>query len=186
MYIYVYSISNIVYIYTWAQAVIGDLVDNHVILSNSSTYSHLVTTRRVEDYADGGVIPSEAWRRVEDSSLGPSVVDKRTIHELNVHLHLRRTLTRPTQAHIISGTQLLRCQYMYFCTSKASTSVLESKFTSLPGSFDHRPYSPPAYVSIRQHTSAYVSVRQHTSAYVSVRQRTSAYVSVCQHSQRHI
>jgi hypothetical protein len=34
------------------------------------------------------------------------------------------------------------------------------------------PIPPPAYVSIRQHTSAYVSIRQHTSAYVSIRQHT--------------
>jgi hypothetical protein len=42
--------------------------------------------------------------------------------------------------------------------------------------------APPAYVSIRQHTSAYVSIRQHTSAYVSIRQHTSAYVSIRQHT----
>ncbi len=40
---------------------------------------------------------------------------------------------------------------------------------------------PPAYVSIRQHTSAYVSIRQHTSAYVSIRQHTSAYVRMRPH-----
>ena len=107
IYIYIYIVLDILYIYTWAQAVIGYLVDNLVILPNSSAYCHLLTTRRVED------------RR-----LRLPLVDKRTIHELNVHLHLRRALTRPAQAHIISGTQLLRCQYMYFCTSKASTSVL--------------------------------------------------------------
>jgi hypothetical protein len=33
-------------------------------------------------------------------------------------------------------------------------------------------HAPPAYVSIRQHTSAHVSTRQHTSAYASIRQHT--------------
>ncbi len=66
--------------------------------------------------------------------------------------------------------------------------------------------APPAYVSIRQHTSAhtlspqsmrlgdtapplappaYVSIRQHTSAYVSIRQHTSAYVSAYPISTKH-
>jgi hypothetical protein len=102
--IYIYII---LYIYTWAQAVIGDLVDNLVILPKTSTYCHLLTTRRVED-----------------KRLGHSLVHKHTIHELDADLHLRRALTRPAQTHIISGTQLLRCQYVYFCTSKASTFVL--------------------------------------------------------------
>jgi hypothetical protein len=103
MYIYIYIILDILYICTWTQAVIGDLVDNLVILPNSSTYCHLLTAR-----VEYGRLP---------------LVDKRTIHKLNVHLHLRRALTRPAQAHIIPGTQLLRSQYMYFCTGKASTSV---------------------------------------------------------------
>jgi hypothetical protein len=45
--------------------------------------------------------------------------------------------------------------------------------------------SPPAYVSLRQHTSAYVSIRQHTSAYVSISQHTSAYVSTRQRTRQH-
>jgi hypothetical protein len=97
----------ILYIYTWAQAVIGYLVDNLVILPETSTYCHLLTTRRVED-----------------KRLGHSLVDEHTIHELDGHLHLRRALTRPAQTHIVSGTPLLSCHYLYFCTSKASTFVL--------------------------------------------------------------
>ncbi len=58
------------------------------------------------------------------------------------------------------------------------------------------PSTPPAYVSIRQHTSAYVSiayVSMHASsfplpstppAYVSIRQHTSAYVSIAYVSMR--
>jgi hypothetical protein len=57
--------------------------------------------------------------------------------------------------------------------------------------------APPAYVSIRQHTSAYVSACRcttcsvaesslHTSAYVSIRQHTSAYVSICQHMPAYV
>ena len=56
---------------------------------------------------------------------------------------------------------LLR-QYLYFCTSTASTLSTRSV-----------PELTSAYVSIRQHTSAYVStrsIRQHTSAYVSIRE----------------
>jgi hypothetical protein len=37
--------------------------------------------------------------------------------------------------------------------------------------------APPAYVSIRQHTSAYVSIRQHTSAYVCSNTSTSLQTS---------
>jgi hypothetical protein len=69
------------------------------------------------------------------------------------------------------------------------------------------PLGPPAYVSIRQHTSAYVSIYIHIhigdpncfillgpranqpyrtracmQPYVSIRQRTSAYVSIRQHT----
>ena len=48
---------------------------------------------------------------------------------------------------------------------------------------------PPAYVSIRQHTSAYASIRQHTTASpaapalldISIRQHTSAFVSIRPH-----
>jgi hypothetical protein len=104
IYICIYIIS---YIYTLSPAVIGDLVDNLVILPKTSTDCHLLTTRRVED-----------------KRLGHLLVDKHTIHELDGDLHLRRALTRPAQTHIISGTQLLRCQYVHFCTSKASSFVL--------------------------------------------------------------
>ncbi len=106
LYIYIYIHIYILY-YTWAQAVIGYFVDNLVILPETSTYCHLLTTRRVED-----------------KRLGHSLVDEHTIHELDGHLHLRRALTRPAQTHIVSGTPLLSCHYLYFCTSKASTFVL--------------------------------------------------------------
>ena len=69
------------------------------------------------------------------------------------------------------GTQRLRCQYLYFCTSKASklsTWLLLSSCTcavafasSFTCTFERL---GPQQLSIRQHTSAY---RQHTSAYVS-------------------
>jgi hypothetical protein len=59
----------------------------------------------------------------------------------------------------------LRCQYVYFCTSKASK----------PSTFGVHSYIHSHGVcSIRQRTLAYVSVRQHTSAW----QHTSAYVSI--------
>jgi hypothetical protein len=79
----------------------------------------------------------------------------------------------------------LRCQYLYFCTSKAgvsiSTFVLVTKVNSAAPVVCGRRHLPQ-HVSIRQHTSAYVSIRQHTSEYVSMRQHacrnTSAYVSI--------
>jgi hypothetical protein len=87
------------------------------------------------------------------------------------------------------GTQLLRCQYLYFCTRKAS-KLRESKVSVMHVSA----WQQTAHVSIRQHTSAYVSIRLHTSAdeaaergfdgrlhtsaYVCIRQHTSAYVSI--------
>jgi hypothetical protein len=45
---------------------------------------------------------------------------------------------------------------------------------------------PPAYVSIRQHTSACVSMRQHASACVSMRQHASACVSIRQHTSAYV
>ena len=101
------------------------------------------------------------------------------------------------------GTKLLRCQYLYFCTRKASrlrqverfgdareclaadcirlhTSAYVSRRSS--GAWLRR---QTAYVCIRVHTCAYVYLeaaercfngRLYTSAYVCIRQLTSAYV----------
>ncbi len=99
--------------------------------------------------------------------------------------------------------QLLTCQYLYFCTSKASKLS-----TAVSSEQRDRQQHTSAYVSIRQHTSAYVSIRQHTSAYASIRQQlstavssrrsgivnseyvirqhTSAYVSIRQHTSAYV
>ncbi len=49
----------------------------------------------------------------------------------------------------------------------------------------HPPPSPPAYISIHQHTSAYISIHQHTSAYVSVRQHPSTFALSLHNFQHH-
>ncbi len=103
----------------------------------------------------------------------------------------------------VPAAQLLWCQYLHFCTSKASKVSRQSSGYSqfcacVPElvSIQHTSayvsihassmWNLSAYVSIRQHwpacassmwtSSAYVSIRQHTSAYVSIRQHTSAYM----------
>jgi hypothetical protein len=90
-----------------------------------------------------------------------------------------RTSAHPATA---AAKRLLR-QYVYFCTSKASKM---STCTDGCDLHEHLACEPPAYVSLRQHTSAYVSIRQHTSAYISIRQLTSAYVSIRQHTSAHV
>ena len=65
---------------------------------------------------------------------------------------------------------LLRCQYLYLCTSKASKLS-----TSHAGSWSEWPRRMSRKHSSRcarttcQHTSAYVSIRPHTSAFESLR-----------------
>jgi hypothetical protein len=94
--------------------------------------------------------------------------------------------TSLTMSGLMSRCQLLRCQYLYFCTSKASKlRTFNSTHSSTPYPPENRSdaanfasrwfwtYSAAPQVSARQHTSAYVSIRvirQHTSAYVSIRQ----------------
>jgi hypothetical protein len=77
------------YMYAWAQAVVGDLEDNLVVLPNASTYAHLFTPQF-------------------------HFLHHQTIQNPNVHLHLPRALTGPAETHVISDTHLLRCQYLYF------------------------------------------------------------------------
>jgi hypothetical protein len=84
------------------------------------------------------------------------------------------------------GTRLLRCQYVYFSTSKASKlstwqSARAKRCCAISGCAACIRQHTSAYVSIRQHTSAVLRDKRmrclHTSAYVSIRQHTSAYVS---------
>jgi hypothetical protein len=85
-------------------------------------------------------------------------------------------------------TMLLRREYLYFCTSKASKlSTFEScqhtMAMRLVCSMRHdSSVTLSAYVSIRQHTSAYASICQHATAHVSIRQHTSEYASIHQHT----
>ncbi len=76
-----------------------------------------------------------------------------------------------------------RCQYLYFCTSKASKArELDSKLSTSARSRSSAleceaaaAAAAGALPALSQHTSAYVSIRlrQHTSAYVSIRRRLS-------------
>ncbi len=68
------------------------------------------------------------------------------------------------------GTQLLGCQYSYFCTRTASkVSTAGARLLNIDVGerklLDERADVGTAGPAIRQHTSAYVSIRQHTSAY---------------------
>ncbi len=62
------------------------------------------------------------------------------------------------------------CQYLYFCTSKASKVRVPASNPTL-SSVPTAAAAPKSmsFICIRQHTSAYVSIRQHTSAYGSIR-----------------
>ncbi len=78
-----------------------------------------------------------------------------------------------------------RCQYLYFCTSKASKVSTWLRLVDELAQHQairhygkqllrlHRKH-PRQLPVFRQHTSAYGSIRQHTSAYVSIRLHTSA------------
>jgi hypothetical protein len=137
------------------------------------------------------------------------------IRSVRQHTSAYVSIRQHTSAHLqreILSRLLLRCQYLYFCTSTASNvrgSTKSSTRLCIHGAAaqraDRRIHVVTAgcrrqehlpYVSIRQHTSAYVSIRQHTSAYVSIRQavaptatpatRTSAHVSTRQHTSAHV
>jgi hypothetical protein len=126
------------------------------------------------------------------------------------YVRLRQTGRRIFGLSVSSATKLLRCQYLYFCTSNASKVSTRHRVGGL--SHVARKLPPPhvpASVSIRQRmrlsdvvrqTSAYVSgcgfpplsdrrpeciptdgIRQHVSAYASIYQHTSTYISICQH-----
>ena len=65
------------------------------------------------------------------------------------------------------GTQLLGCQYSYFCTRTASkVSTAGARLLNVDVGerklLDERADVGTAGPAIRQHTSAYVSIRQHT------------------------
>jgi hypothetical protein len=98
--------------------------------------------------------------------------------------------------------QLLRRQYLYFCTSKAS-KLSACRSRSMIPRLEHTPSRhTSAHVSTRQHTSAYVSIRQHTcrsqsmiprlehtdstTLFTCIRQHTSAYVSIRQHTSAYV
>jgi hypothetical protein len=114
-------------------------------------------------------------------------------------VYLRIALEARLSLAAIRPKSDLRCQYLYFCTSKASkvstnTDTCDLSSTGSIGGGRGRlavsPLSSPSSSTlnacIRQHTSAYVSIRQHTSAYVSIRQHTSAYVSIRQHTSAYV
>jgi hypothetical protein len=78
---------------------------------------------------------------------------------------------------------LSRCQYLYFCTSKAS-KLKRSRWFSLPAARGAAAFLlstlASAYVSIRQH-----HIRQHTSAYVSVLAKHTR-ICICQHTSAYV
>ena len=77
-------------------------------------------------------------------------------------------------------------QRLHYAAPPAYVSIRQhtSAYVRSPQCASTTAAAPPlcCSVSIRQHTSAYVSIRQHTSAYVSIRQHTTAYVSIRQHT----
>ena len=114
------------------------------------------------------------------------------------------TAPQPPLLHLRHGLlnrrleQLLRCQYLYFCTRKASKLSAWSATGAPP--YTAHPDTPPCLKKCfacwntctlgRQHTSAFVSIRLHMSACVSIRRHTpnrirqhmSAYVSIRRHT----
>jgi hypothetical protein len=78
---------------------------------------------------------------------------------------------------------LSMCQYLYFCTSKAS-KLKRSRWFSLPAARGAAAFLlstlASAYVSIRQHR-----IRQHTSAYVSVLAKHTR-ICICQHTSAYV
>jgi isocitrate/isopropylmalate dehydrogenase len=80
------------------------------------------------------------------------------------------SIRQHTSAYVTPARQRVR---EAFASSRLAR--LPAAAASCPASSSLAPSgSPPAYVSIRQHTSAFVSIRQHTSAYVSIRQHCPA------------
>jgi hypothetical protein len=94
-----------------------------------------------------------------------------TYSRSHLHTDLSNTTTS-TKVQILTRRQLLVYAALHIYTHILALSIA------------HRPlkyeafllWQPPAYVSIRQHTSAYVSIRQHTSAYVSIPLKDEAFL----------
>jgi hypothetical protein len=72
-------------------------------------------------------------------------------------------------------TQLLRCQYLYFGTSKESkvSTLIDVPRVEGLGHTEGEDAARELHLGyLRGRRLAYVSIRQHTSAYVSIRQHT--------------
>ena len=96
--------------------------------------------------------------------------------------------SKSLERNIKSATHLLRGEYLYFCTSKASKLKhrrASSSPSPPPGRASAAPGTASAPRSAPVHTSAYVSIRQQTlrprlAELLCIRQHTSAYVSIRQ------